>query len=257
MNSPRDLRQSLEHICFSGRMISTLLMIFLVCENRKTVINNCCMCSNPSQSMFARHWIPTEVMSDNGPQFSAKYFRKFANKWGLSHTMYSPRYPQANGEAERAVRTVNDPTQQIHTLLLWSIRQHHLPMDAELLMGRKLRTTVPVIPSVLNPGWMDLNCLKKKKRLGERNKENNLIKDTEHMIYHSYILESLWIDDTRRRDCDYVSRVSQIPDGILHRNRSHLVPTLVAPPAGISGVYTGAWTGKQSFYKGTRCSVFR
>ncbi len=61
------------------------------------------------------------------------------------------------------------------------------------------------------------------------------MKDTEHMIYHSYMLESLCIDDSRRRDCDYVSRDSQIPEGILHRNRSHLVPTPVGPPAGISG----------------------
>lgn len=30
---------------------------------------------------------------------------------------------------------------------------------AELPMGRKLRTTDPVIPSVLNPGWVDLNRL--------------------------------------------------------------------------------------------------
>ncbi len=58
--------------------------------------------------MFARHGIPTAVMSDNGPQFSAKYFRKFAKEWGFSHTTSSPRYPQANGEAERAVRTVKN-----------------------------------------------------------------------------------------------------------------------------------------------------
>lgn len=35
------------------------------------------------KSMFAHHGIPTEVMSDNGPQFSAEYFRKFT---GVSFT---------------------------------------------------------------------------------------------------------------------------------------------------------------------------
>lgn len=36
---------------------------------------------------------------------------------------------------------------------------------AELQMGRKLRTTIPVVPSILNPGWMDLDLLKAEEKL--------------------------------------------------------------------------------------------
>jgi len=45
------------------------------------------------------------VISDNGPYFSAVVLQEFAAKHDLVHMTSSPRYPQANGEAESAVRT--------------------------------------------------------------------------------------------------------------------------------------------------------
>lgn len=102
--------------------------------------------------MFARHGIPTEVMSDNGPQYSAEYFKKFAKEWGFSHTTSSPRYPQANGETERAARTVKDFLSKAADPYLALMEYRATPLangysPAELLMGRKLRTTDPVITS--------------------------------------------------------------------------------------------------------------
>ncbi len=84
-------------------------------------------------------------MSDNGPQFSVKYFRKFAKEWGFSHTTSSPRYPQANGEAERAVRTVKDFLSNTADPYLAPMEYKATPFangysPAELLIGRKLRT---------------------------------------------------------------------------------------------------------------------
>ena len=60
------------------------------------------------KEVFATHGIPDVIMSDNGPQFSAKAFAQFAKSYGFTHTTRSPRYPQANGEAERAVMTLKD-----------------------------------------------------------------------------------------------------------------------------------------------------
>ena len=56
------------------------------------------------KSMFARHSILELVVSDNGPQFSAHTFAKFTEEYGFTHVTTSPKYPQANGQVERAVK---------------------------------------------------------------------------------------------------------------------------------------------------------
>ena len=60
------------------------------------------------KSIFARHGIPTTVMSDNGPQYSSYLFSQFAREHGFQHITISPHFPQSNGEAERAVKTVKN-----------------------------------------------------------------------------------------------------------------------------------------------------
>ena len=50
------------------------------------------------KSIFARHGIPLEVFSDNGPQYSSMEFADFAKSYKFVHTTSSPKFPQSNRE---------------------------------------------------------------------------------------------------------------------------------------------------------------
>ena len=58
------------------------------------------------EGLFYLIGIPNTIVSDNGPQFVSQIFKSFLDKFDIQHITSSPRYPQSNGEAERAVRTI-------------------------------------------------------------------------------------------------------------------------------------------------------
>ena len=107
------------------------------------------------KGIFAVHGIPDTVVSDNGPQFSAYQFKEFSDQYQFTHITSSPRYPQANGEAERAVRTVkelliknsDDPSLALLTYRATPLANGLSP--GQLLMGRQLQTLMPIVPDLL------------------------------------------------------------------------------------------------------------
>jgi len=56
--------------------------------------------------IFATFGIPRTLNSDNGPPFSSSEFLRFANYCGFRHHRVTPRWPRANGEAERFMRNI-------------------------------------------------------------------------------------------------------------------------------------------------------
>ena len=56
--------------------------------------------------MFARYGILAVLVNDNGPQYNCVEMKEFAELYGFCQITTSPYYPQANRQAERAVRTV-------------------------------------------------------------------------------------------------------------------------------------------------------
>ncbi len=56
-------------------------------------------------NIFAGWGCSNELITDNRPQFAGRAFSQFAKKHDFKPTTTRPRYAQANGEAERAVRT--------------------------------------------------------------------------------------------------------------------------------------------------------
>ena len=65
-------------------------------------------------SMFARHGVPSQVISDNGPPFQSNEFHWYMVAMGIQHTTSTPLWPQGNAEVEafmkplgKAIRTAN------------------------------------------------------------------------------------------------------------------------------------------------------
>ena len=123
-------------------------------------------------------------MSDNGPQYSSQEFSSFAKEYQFEHVTSSPHYPQANGLAERAVRTIKGMLQKSTDpyLALLAYRSTPLPWcglsPAQLLMGRHIRSTVPQIPQCFEPEWSYLPEYHEKDALEKRKQKANLICDT-------------------------------------------------------------------------------
>ena len=125
------------------------------------------------KSIFARHGIPQTIVSDNGPQYSSDLFDKFSQEYGFVHVKSSPKYPQANGEAERAVRTIKNLLKknqsQNSDMYLALLAYRSTPIangysPSELLMGRKLRTIVPILPQQLQPKLPNTFALRRKEQ---------------------------------------------------------------------------------------------
>ena len=190
---------------------------------------------NHLKSFFARHGIPEMVFSDNGPQYSAAEFSKFAEEWGFTHLTSSPRYPQSNGEAERAVKTVKsmlkkckDPYLALLTYRSTPIHNGYSP--AELLFGRKVRSTLPLTPDKLNPKWPVLTDILQKEscyKLKATETYNKTHRAKELPQLHQG--ENVWVTDLKtdatvtRKAEEPRSYIIKTEKSLLRRNRRQLV----------------------------------
>ena len=91
------------------------------------------------------------------------------------HVTSSPHFPRSNGHAERSVQTVNNILRKSEDPLLAMLIYRSIPLPwcklspAELLMGRRLRTNLPLLPEQLKPKWPSL----KEFRIQDDRKKNN------------------------------------------------------------------------------------
>ena len=111
---------------------------------------------NKLKQLFSQQGIPEILVSDNGPRYASSEFARFAKDNGFIHHTTSPYFPQANGESERAVQTVKKMMQHSDPDIAM-LNYRNMPHSATgispsvALMGRQLRTMIPVIPQNLKP----------------------------------------------------------------------------------------------------------
>ena len=61
---------------------------------------------NLTKCVFSEQGLLQVIISDNGPHYDCKSYRKFSKEWDFQHITSSPRYPQFYGFIERQVQTV-------------------------------------------------------------------------------------------------------------------------------------------------------
>lgn len=198
----------------------------------QVVVNHC-------KSIFARHGIPEVVVSDNGPQFSrvsTSEFATFAREYGFQHITSSPHYPQSNGLAEAAVKIIKssmnktrDPYETLLSYRTTPLKNGYSP--AELLMGRRLRSKLPIPNRLLRPTAPNLEQLAKFEtsyRLKQRSAY-----DKHHGVRHLPDIvdgTDVWVVDLQRKgtvQCPTSEPRSYLVDtgqSVVRRNRTHLVP---------------------------------
>ena len=190
------------------------------------------------KNFFSHHGVPETFVSDNGTQFSSAEFRTFADRWNFSHVTSSPHYPQSNGAAERAVKTVKEILRQDDIFLaLLSYRSTPISdlgtSPAELAMGRKLRTTMPSLPSTLQPRVISHKEVRErdavmKRRQKEDNDRRHGVQPLPELSPGGPVLiktdgEKDWkMPGEVVRKCAPRSFLLQTPRGHLRRNCRHL-----------------------------------
>jgi transposase InsO family protein len=250
VNKPEPLLPS----SFPERPWQTLAADFFKCENVDYLlvvdyfsryVEVCAMQKNKTatevcrvmKSIFSRYGIPEKVKLDNGPPFNSGEYLQFANEWGFEVAHSSPKYPKSNGEVERAVQTVKRLLKKVKDKEKALLAYRSTPLScgyspAELLMGRKIRTTVPVFHTLLTPKWPNLVQLQEQE--AQRKIQQEKYFNTRHRaVPLQKLTQGTEVRITTHSEPGVIKNDTEsprqyeveTPTGVIKRNRVHLVPS--------------------------------
>ncbi len=215
----------------------------LLVTDSKTVIKKL-------KGQFARYGVPSQVVSDNGPQFASSDFRNFSREWDFEHYTISPRHSQANGMVESAVKSAKrllskckkSKSDPYLALLEW----RNVPSPGigsspvQRLHGRRTRAHLPVSDKLLMPRGGDILDSEKEKMKSLKQKQAELFnrhaKDlpvlkTDDVVRMKPFRAGAkeWEKATVRDRLDERSYRVETPHGIFRRNRADLKKTMEPP----------------------------
>ncbi|MCG8047630.1 MAG: RNase H-like domain-containing protein [Candidatus Thiodiazotropha endolucinida] len=210
------------------------------------------------KSQFSRYGIIDQFYSDNQSTFVSSEFRDFAKEYGFDCVTSSPTYAQSNGLAERAVRTVKNLLKKAEDPYLAMLAYRNSVIDtdimlspAEIMFGRKLKTTLPTSAPLLEPTGRPKNLKRRFRKRQKKQKgyydrgskplkplkpgENVLMqgKNTwtpatvteEHSTPRSYIVENQYGQQYRRNRRHLRSTSANFPTDLQPENRSNVETT--------------------------------
>jgi transposase InsO family protein len=198
---------------------------------------------NSLLSVIGRFGIPDTVCTDGGPQFRWE-FQEFLKEFNINHRVSSPHYAQSNGAVEAAVKVAKNlikknglETKQLQLALL---AYRSTPLEcgfspSELLLARKIKTFVPLLPSKLNK-IIDTSSVKVTQKKGKEKQERNYnkrhrVKDLSELGEN----DSVWVTDLRqygkivKKTDEPRSYIVKTDSGTYRRNRWHLISAPYVP----------------------------
>uniref|UniRef100_A0A4W5MV71 Integrase catalytic domain-containing protein n=1 Tax=Hucho hucho TaxID=62062 RepID=A0A4W5MV71_9TELE len=149
----------------------------------------------------------------------------FAAEYGFCHVTRSPKFPQSNREAERHVQTVKNLLKKVADPYINGFSL------AQLLMGRQLRTTVPTLPSLLDPSFPNTAVVSSKEK--ERRSADQQRFNKRHRVSEVSRLppgKQVWVTASKitgtvlREHVAPRSYMVEVPHVSVRRNRHHLIP---------------------------------
>lgn len=140
---------------------------------------------NTLREFFHRWGAPEEITMDGGPNLVSLEVRTWLNKWGVKYRLSSAYYPQSNGRAEAAVKTLKRLMEGntgkngsiTNDQLAYALMQHrNTPirgMDkspAELALGRPIRDSIPLPRQRyrVSPDWAN-NIMQRERSMTAKN----------------------------------------------------------------------------------------
>ena len=152
----------------------------------------------------------------------------------FTHITSSPQYPQSNGAVERAVQTVKNIIKKNEDVAMGLLCYRTTPLHngfspAELLMGRRLRTNLPMLPSKLSPAVPNPDIVRQKENLYKDGMKT--VFDQRHGVHNLPSLnigDQVYVPDTAKPaviidGAGPRSYKVETPDGaVIRRNRRAL-----------------------------------
>ena len=223
------------YLAYVDRFSGWLEVTFLSTINTGSLIRHV-------RRLFSSLGVPVKFRSDGGPQFSSMEFEKFLKTWGVKHAISAPHYPQSNGLAESAVKSLknlvasasqngNLDTDSFHSGLL---ELRNTPKQtglspAQVLFGHPLRSRLPAHKKAFQSCWKELACEIDRKCVAPPNIQGK-------PLHTLSIGDEVWIQNTETRRWDATGIVIgssgrnyhlKLPSGrVWWRNRRHICKRL-------------------------------
>ena len=82
------------------------------------------------KSVFCDVGVPNKLITDNARYFTSEEFSEFMMKWNIIHVMSSPRYPQGDSHAEKAIQIVKSIYEKCHDIKMGLLLLKTMPITS-------------------------------------------------------------------------------------------------------------------------------